>query len=138
VLRALRAGTFFAAHGHIARAVELTVAAAGLPRPAGAGEAIEAPAGTALTFTLTLDVPERDWEGRPNRVDAVELLVIEPGSVAARPHALTGTGRQTVTDTFVLGSGGLVVRARGRRTVADGPDLMFYTNAVRVTAPQAR
>ncbi len=27
---------------------------------------------------------------------------------------------------------GFVVRARGRRVVSDGPDLMFYTNAIRV------
>jgi hypothetical protein len=29
-------------------------------------------------------------------------------------------------------SGGIAIRARGRRVIDDGPDLLFYTNAVQV------
>lgn len=138
VLEALRAGSFFAAHGHIARAVELTVTAAGLSRPAAPGEAIEAAPGAVLTVSLSLTVPERDWQAQPNRLDAVEFLVVTPGDVSVRSHALGGPGRRSASDTIVLGPAGVVIRARGRRIIADGPDLMFYTNAVRVTASGAR
>jgi len=33
---------------------------------------------------------------------------------------------------FTVPEGGVAVRARGRRVVDDGPDLLFYTNAVMV------
>src|SRR5262249_15825092 len=46
VLRAFRAGTFFGAHGHIVRQVEVIIEAPGLPRPAGVGEVVQLPAGS--------------------------------------------------------------------------------------------
>jgi hypothetical protein len=32
----------------------------------------------------------------------------------------------------VVPAGGMAIRARGRRVIEDGPDLLFYTNAVQV------
>jgi hypothetical protein len=45
-------------------------------------------------------------------------------------------GQQSVSAPFTVGEDGLVVRARGRRVVPDGPDLMFYTNPIRVAVVQ--
>ena len=57
VLGAVRAGTFFGAHGRIAREVELTAAVNGLPRPAVSGETIEVPAGTSVAVSVRFSVP---------------------------------------------------------------------------------
>jgi hypothetical protein len=132
VLRAMRAGTFFGVHGHIARQVELTISAEGLPRPAIVGESIRVPAGTALDASVALTIPPTDFQGRPNRVDQVELIVVTPSDVLVKTQAIGGSGPQSATETLVASDGGLVVRARVRRIVPDGPDLMAYTNAVRV------
>ena len=132
LLRALRAGTAFAEHGHIVRDVEFTVDAPGLPRPAVSGEVITAPAGSRVTTRLEFRVPLRDWEGRPNRVDQVEFVVISSTNVQVLTEAVRAGGRQIVSRALVVPPGGLVVRARGRRVVEDGPDLMFYTNPIRV------
>jgi hypothetical protein len=98
------------------------------------GESIEAPAGTNVTASVALVVPEMDWEGRPNTVDQVEFIVITPGDVTVRTHSVAGTGSRTVTESLAVGEAGVVVRARLRRVVPDGPDLMAYTNAIRVVA----
>ncbi len=132
VLRALRAGTLAGVHGHIARNVELTVEAVGLSRPAMAGEAIEVSPGSSVTVTLGVDVPERDWQKQPNKLDAIELIAITSEKVeivASRPPL---AGRQVLREVVAVPPGGVVLRARGRRIVADGPDLMFYTNPIRV------
>jgi len=134
VLRAMRAGSAFAVHGHIARDVELTVDSAGLPRPATAGEAIAVPPAATLTVKLSLLVPEVDWEGKPNKVDTVEFIVVTQSGVKVSPQPVAGLGRQSVSQVVTVDAGGVVIRARGRRSVPDGPALMFYTNAIRVAA----
>jgi hypothetical protein len=134
VLEALRAGTVFAEHGHIAREVELTIDAAGLRRPAAVGEVIAVRPASTVTASLALTIPERDWQGQPNQVDAIEFILIRPANVEVVAMPLTGTGRQSVTASFSVDAGGLVVRARGRRVVEGGADLMFYTNPIRVVA----
>lgn len=132
VLRAFRAGSFFAAHGHIVRQVAFTVEAEGLPRPAYPGEVVELGVGTPLTVKLRCVVPKMDWEGKPNHLDKIELIAITPDAmkiVASRP--LTADGSVTF-DPLEVPSGGIVFRARGRRVVASGPDLLFYTNPIRI------
>jgi hypothetical protein len=136
VLRAARAGAFFGVHGHIARAVTLGVSANGLPRPAMAGETIAVPAGMSVTVTLSLEVPARDAFDQPNQVDAIELIAVSRDG--ARVFAKRDTrppdaaGLMTVTAQLTVPSSGVVVRARGRRAIAGGPDLMFYTNPIRI------
>jgi hypothetical protein len=109
------------------------VEAEGLGRPAVAGEAIEVSAGSSVTVTLSAEIPERDWQRQPNKLDAVELIGItkeKAGIVANRPPL---AGRQIFREMVAVPPGGIVVRARGRRTIADGPDLMFYTNPIRIS-----
>jgi hypothetical protein len=132
VLRALRAGALAGVHGHIARNVEITVEAGGLDRPAVAGEAIEVSSGSSVTVTVSADLPDRDWQRQPNKLDAVELIGItkEKAEIVANRPPLAG--RQIFREVVAVPPGGIVVRARGRRTIADGPDLMFYTNPIRV------
>lgn len=130
VLRAFRAGSFFAAHGHIARDVDLTVDVAGLPRPAHSGETIEVSPRRHLQIVLDLRVPVTDWRGESNRIDAVEFIVMTRDG----PQVIDGVsenGERFVAEMEVPDKGA-VVRARGRRVVPDGPDLMVYTNSVRV------
>ena len=131
VLRALRAGSFFAAHGHIARDVELTALVPGLPRAAVAGEIVKLSTPGPVTVALRFVVPDHDWERRPNRIDSVEFIVVSPDVASGVTKPVVGTGPQTISHDFVVGRQGLVVRARGRRVVEDGPDLTFYTNAIR-------
>jgi hypothetical protein len=134
VLRALRAGCCFAAHGHIVRELEFMVDAPGLLRPAHAGEVIEALPGTQVTVHLRFITPELDWQGKPNRIDNVELIAITAQGadiVAQRPPQGPGLA---LVEQLDVPDGGLVVRARGRRSVAGEPALMFYTNPIRIVA----
>lgn len=134
VLRALRAGSFFAAHGHIVREVVFTVDAAGLARPAWAGEIIEVLPQTTITVRMDMQVPDHDWDGHTNRIDALELIAISSTSGNAKIIATKRPNRENpvFTKTFEALPGGMVLRARGRRVVDAGPDLMFYTNPIRI------
>ena len=83
-----------------------------------------------VSYTL----PPADWEGQPNRIDQVEVISVPPtGPVVPVEGTLGPDGRSRVA-SLVVPDGGLVVRARGRREVPDGPDLEFYTNPVRIVA----
>jgi hypothetical protein len=132
VFQALQAGTFFGVHGHIAREVQIQVEAAGLPRPAQAGETIAIPAGSDVKIQVKCKTPETDWEGKPNALSTIELIAIdEAGAKEVTKQPVTDAA-PTLTFTLRPSAKGVVVRARGRRTVPGGPDLMFYTNPVRV------
>jgi hypothetical protein len=134
VLTALRAGCFFANHGAIAREVKLTVDTAGLDRPAWAGEHLLVSQPATITARVEMIVPERDWAGRDNRIDLIELIAIDSqGSRIAAAQPPLG-GPVAIEQSFPVPNGGLVLRARGRREVADGPDYCFYTNPIRITA----
>ena len=84
VIRAMRAGSFFAEHGHIVSNVALQVSLAGLPRPAQAGETVSASVGLKATVSLHIDVSATDFLGRANRIDTVELIAISKDSVRNR------------------------------------------------------
>lgn len=132
VVAALRAGTFFGVHGQIVRQVRLEVVADGLHRPAIAGEAIRVRTGTPLLVALRMEVPSLDWQGQPNRIDELELIAVSASgarTVVKQPPALAATPLHAVVPAS---AGGMMLRARGRRIVPDGPDLLFYTNPVQV------
>ena len=129
-----RAGTFVGVHGQIARQVEFTLSAPGLARPAVPGERIEVPAGATITAEVSLEVPRGDYAGRFNRVDAIEFIVVTPKTVEVKPQPISGIGAQRVSDRSLSALKASSSESRGRRIVPDGPDLMFYTNAIRVSA----
>lgn len=136
VLHALRAGSFFGEHGHIAREVELRAVVQDLPRPLVAGEVAAVAAGTQVVVTLGVQVPPVDYRGRPNAIDSVDLI-----AVSARGAELLFSGPpgadEALRASVTVPAGGVVLRARGRRTVAGEPALTFYTNPIRLTAREA-
>ncbi len=135
VFQALKAGSFFAAHGHIVRGAQIRVLAEGLDRPAISGETIQVPAGATVTVELEFEVPSRDFQGQPNKIDEVELVCVTNTRsvvVAQQPPA---AGSPALIEELPVEPGGMVLRARGRRIVDDGPDLLFYTNPVRIVTP---
>jgi hypothetical protein len=133
VLQAMRAGSFFAEHGGIVRAVELLVSASGLPRSAGAGEAIVVAAGSYVNVTLEIVVPDPIAGQQTREIQRAQLIVVDQSGarieLESRPDA-TGA----VTHSFQVPSGGAVVRARGYHDMSSGERLAFYTNPVRITA----
>ncbi len=136
LLQALRAGTFFAAHGHVVRNVVFTVEAPGLDRPAWPGEAIEVHPHTTATVRIEMDIPEKDWEQQPNKIDRIELIAITPddAKIIATSPPSTQPSSPAFEHVINVPPGGIVLRARGRRTLHDQPDLMFYTNPIRIIA----
>lgn len=134
VLRAFRAGTFFGAHGHIVRQVELTVAAPELPRPAAAGEVVRLPLGNAFTVQLRCTVPAKDWQGNANHIDAIELIAVTQDSGRIVAKLQLDKDGVTAPTSLAVPAGGIVLRARGRRKMEGGPDWMFYTNPIRILA----
>jgi hypothetical protein len=134
VLEAFRAGTFFAAHGHIARQVQLTVDAPGLPRPAWVGETIELPVGTSFTVKLRCQVPITDWREDVNTIDRIELIAITRESAKIFAKLSPDKEGSVQDDSLQVPAGGIVIRARGRRIIQGGPDLLFYTNPIRIQA----
>jgi PHP domain len=132
VLRALRAGSFVGVHGGIVRSAELRVMTPELERAALAGEQVRVPAGATLSVDLVMDLPGTDWSGAANHIDAIDLIGISKDGariVASGAPGADGRWHAEVTAP----AGGIVLRARGRRVIDDGPDLLFYTNAVRAT-----
>jgi hypothetical protein len=129
-IEALRVGSFAGVHGGIARDVQLTLSADGLPRAAIAGESVRLPAGTPVRLTLNATVPPTDWSGQPNQIDQVELIGITSTSTTVLASGPLTSG--SLSHSMTVPGGGVIIRARGRRVVADGPDLLFYTNAIGV------
>ena len=132
-IKALRAGSFFGAHGEIVRELKLLVDAPGLPRPAEAGEAIEVLSGSQITVSLRFRVPETDWSGMTNRIDNLELVAVTAEGAQVVAGRAPEASLNAMTETIDVPAGGVVIRARGRRELDSEPDLMFYTNPVRVS-----
>lgn len=135
LLMGLRNGTFFANHGGIVREVELTVNTPGLDRPAHAGETLFVPSGQAIEIQLTAKIPGVDLRGDANRVDEVEILLVQTEDVLTKAFPIDQTTEiairhETNSDDLVA------VRARGHRREIDGTDLMFYTNPVMIVRDQ--
>jgi hypothetical protein len=125
-LEALRAGSFFGAHGDVARQVQLTLMAEGLSRPAIAGETVRLPGGAEITLEVRAVAPSMDWAAQPNQIDGVELIAITQDGAAVIHSGPLSNG--VLRHPMTVPMGGAVFRARGRRIVDDGPDLQFYTN----------
>jgi hypothetical protein len=129
-LEALRAGSFVGVHGGIARDIRLSLVADGLSRAAIAGETVRLPRGARVRIELSATVPRSDWQGAPNTIDQVDLIGITRSGASVLHTAPLVDG--ALRYEFAIPDGGIVVRARGRRVVDDGPDLLFYTNQITV------
>jgi glycopeptide antibiotics resistance protein len=134
VLKAFRAGSFFAAHGHIVRDAQLSVRAEGLPRPAYAGESIQLPKGAPATVRLDCQIPDRDWQGSANRLDGIELIAVTPQGARVLAVLAPESPQASLVETIEVPSEGVVLRARGRRREAGDGNLQFYTNPLRIEA----
>jgi hypothetical protein len=132
VLRALRAGSFFADHGRIVREVELHVTASGLPRPAGAGEVIAVGKNAEVSVALSLTVPPTAWRPGPNHIDQVEIIAIDRTGARVVAQGRPAESGPAITQTIQVPDGGIVFRARGFSVLETRTRLAFYTNPVRV------
>jgi hypothetical protein len=132
ILRALRAGSFFADHGRIVREVELRVNATGLARPAGAGEIIAVRKDAEVTVDLSLKVPPDAWRPGPNHVDQVEIIAIDRDGARIIAQGRPAEAGPAITKTVQVPDDGIVFRARGFSLLETGTRLAFYTNPVRV------
>ena len=134
ILRALRAGSMFAEHGHIVTRAELEASAPGVQRPIIPGETVQMPAGMSSEVTLHLSVPELDYRGGMNRIETVELI-----GVSAEGAKVLFSGAPSGAQAFSLPvnvpTGGLAVRARGQRSDGAGGHFLFYTNPIRFVTP---
>ncbi|MBS1819450.1 MAG: PHP domain-containing protein [Acidobacteria bacterium] len=131
VIRALHAGSYFGEHGHIVSKAELSATPAGQTRAAVAGQRLTAAVGSTLSVALALDVPDVDFEGKPNRVDVVELIGVSGGKATVL-YSGAPQAPAAFNVPVTVPAGGIVLRARGRRNVDGGPALQFYTNPIRV------
>lgn len=134
ILAGLRAGSFWADHGQILDDLLFTLSAPGLSLPVTPGEVVRLRAGQPLQFTVLL---QRGTGAMDSRL-VVELI---GNGRAGKPELLLAQsllpdGNRvdwTLTDP-VPGSDGnsVYLRVRIRKPVDNGPDLMAYTNAIRV------
>jgi hypothetical protein len=132
VLKAFRTGTFFGAHGHIVREAELTVESPMLPRAAGVGEVVELPEDSVFSINFRCTVPETDWEGMPNYIDEIELIAVTGEGTKTLATAWLDKGGSIQPQPMQVPAGGVVLRARGKRILTGGGNLLFYTNSIRI------
>ena len=132
VLRALRAGSFFADHGRIVREAELHVTAAGLARPAGAGEVIAVQKNVEVSVDLSFKVPTEAWRPGPNHIDHVEIIAIDRDGARVLAQGRPSESGPAISKTVAVPDDGIVFRARGFSILETGTRLAFYTNPVRV------
>lgn len=132
ILRALHAGSFFGDHGRIVREAELHVSAAGLPRPAGAGEVVSVPKSSEVTVDLSIKVPAEAWRPGRNHVDLVEIIAIDQNGASVVAQGRPAETGPAIAKSIQVPEGGIVFRARGFSLLETGTRLAFYTNPVRV------
>lgn len=90
--------------------------------------------GARLTVDVWGQVPDLDWAGNPNQVDVIELIAVTSDGARVVDEAPAEESELLFSTKLDVPPGGIVLRARGRRVIEDGPDLLFYTNPIRVTA----
>jgi len=134
ILAGLRAGSFWSDHGKILDDLLFTLSDPGLPLPVTPGEVVRLTAGQPLTFTVMLqrgsgavdsslivELIGNGRSGKPELLHSKELLADENRVDWVLDDAVAGVDGRSV-----------YLRLRIRKPVDDGPDLMAYTNAIRV------
>jgi hypothetical protein len=88
--------------------------------------------------SLEMSIPANDLAGEANRIDIVELIRIDARGARVLVSRPSSNGPTALSETFIVPPGGMVIRARGRREVAGGPALCFYTNPIRIKTRGAK
>ncbi len=134
IIAGLRAGTFWSDHGQILERLSFMLDADGLPLPAVPGEAVRMSREQPVRLRLSVE----RGPGAYHQPLAVELIGNGRSGVPERIFAATlPANREYLGWTLPrLRPGGdgrsAYFRLRIRRKVDDGPDLMAYTNPIRV------
>ena len=140
VLKALHAGSFWAAQGHFIDYLLFTANAPGLVMPASPGETIRVPLGTSLKLRIAL---ERYLEAKPTPL-AVEIIGNCRNGKPERLAALNITPTQSEIETTIAaaapGADGTscYVRARVRGQNMKGEPALAYVNPIRIRVAAAR
>jgi hypothetical protein len=134
ILSALRAGSFWADHGRILERVALVLSTPKLELPASPGESVRLHPGQPATLRLTL---QRGVGSVGEELQAELIGNGRTGEAELLATALVPADESTVEWSFsdlLPGADGrsCYFRVRVRRRVADGPDLLAYTNPIRV------
>lgn len=134
VLRALRAGSFWADEGHLLSKLHVTVSAPGLLVPLVPGETARIDPKQPVELTIAL---QRDAgaEGSALNVELIGNGAL--GKPSLLQQAQLKPDQQTIKWTFRnLVSGGdklsAYFRVRVRKAIANGPDLIAYSNPIRL------
>lgn len=134
VLEALIAGSFWADHGHILDDLLFVVQAQGLELPATPGEAISVNSSDEIEVQLAI----KRGEGARNSQLRAELIsncrsgvpeLIESHNLGPTESVTSWELRQL---RFGADTESCYARIRVRKDVDDGPDLLAYTNPVRI------
>ena len=135
ILRAIRAGTFWADHGHLLNRLNFSVELDGLDKPAYPGAIVKLGSQSSIASTnLTLE-RGKGSEGSPLTFEVIsncstgitEVLyteVLDP--VSSESHGLFSINRAGEDSRSCF------VRARVRLYSPTGPDLLAYTNPIRI------
>ncbi len=134
VVDALRAGAFWADHGRILDALEVSLTGAGLVEPVRPGGTAQASAADDLQLQVVI----RRGAGARDAPLVVEVI---GNARSGRPELLYTQKLAPGTDTLLWPVGRAMkgadgrstwLRVRVRKVIGNGPDLMAYTNPVRV------
>ena len=134
VLQALRAGSFWADHGHMLDRLSFILVAPGLPLPATPGEIIRVPANTPLQLRVLL----QRGIGALNAPMTVDII---GNSRSGHPELLASQTLAAAQNTFDWSPGKMLVGADGKSSYfrvrvntkdSTGKPLHAYTNPIRV------
>ncbi len=134
VLQALRAGSFWAGHGKVIDSLTVLLAAEGIELPLSPGEAARIENGEAIQLAVTIS---RNPENEPTPLIVEVIGNGRNGMPQLLESATLPPQQQTVRWSFsALQPGGdgesVYFRVRVRKPVQDGPDLLSYSNPIRL------
>ncbi|MGD8309470.1 MAG: CehA/McbA family metallohydrolase [Chromatiales bacterium] len=134
VLRALHAGSFWADHGGILDQLTLTVTVDGLAIPLSPGEAARVPASGPVWVNVYL---QRGPGARRSPLDVELIGNVRQGGPRTLETRTLGPDQGSVSWPFHALKAGAdgksaYIRVRVRKRSAGGPDLMAYSNPIRL------
>lgn len=139
VIKALRAGSFWADHGLILDTLTLDASVRGLDRPAIPGEALSVQPDDIVTLRLALQRGP-GASNAPLKIEVIENCTT--GTPTLSSATTLGPGEDSFETLFGNLQKGLdrrscYLRARVRKEMGGEPDLMAYTNPIRFRIDKA-